>query len=90
MKDYNKEIEDFRQFATDKLNVHKKELQTRYENEKIDEETLAKGYAEHRKILEIELQEKVKLLAGSENPWLKEELNNISSNMVKQLSTNHS
>ncbi|MBN9484574.1 MAG: hypothetical protein J0H46_14565 [Bacteroidetes bacterium] len=86
MKEYNKEIDDFKQFASAKLNTHKNELQTRYENENIDKDTLENGYREHQTILEKELREKADaLLSGEENPWLREEINTISTNMIKQL-----
>lgn len=91
MKNYNKEIEEFKFFAHSKLKTHKTELQTRYGNEQIDPETLEKGYEEHRKILEQELREKTDVvLSGEENSRLKDELNNISSDIIKQLSITHS
>jgi hypothetical protein len=87
MTDYNKEVEDFKQFASGKIKTHQDELNTRYENENINNNTLEKGYAEHRKLFAQELNEKSNsLLAGKENPWLKEELRNISETFIQQLS----
>jgi hypothetical protein len=87
MTDYNKEIEDFKQFASGKIKTHQDELSTHYENENINNNTLEKGYAEHRKLFAQELNEKSNsLLAGKENPSLKEELRNISETFIQQLS----
>lgn len=87
MSDYKQEIEEFRQFAVAKLNTHKNELQTQYENEKADRATLEKGYAAHRKILERELMERANdLLKGKEDQGLKTEMNKIISNITDQLS----
>lgn len=44
-------MQDFEQFATDRLNNHIAELNTRYENEAIDKQTLEKTYNEHKKYI---------------------------------------
>lgn len=90
MEDTTKRIEEFRQFANDKLKTHQDELHTRYENEKIDSATLEQGYEQHRNILQKELAEKIDiLLSGDENPWLQAELKRLGETYIEQLSANH-
>lgn len=87
MNDYKEEIEAFKEFASDALKTHQGELDTRYQNEKIDKDTLEKGYEEHRRIFDSELKERADtLLSGSENPGLKEQLNEIRDRFIQQLS----
>ncbi len=75
MENKTKVIQDFEKFATDSLNNHIAELNTRYENEKIDKQTLQQAYREHREIYEKELEEKLQSLLSSEsNSELKKEL----------------
>lgn len=79
-------MQDFEQFATDRLNNHIAELNTRYENEAIDKQTLEKTYNEHKKIYSQELDEKIKELSSGQNDqWLHTELQNQKSSYVNQL-----
>lgn len=88
MHDNKNEIEDFKQFAANRLKIHQDELHTRYRDESIDKDTLEQGYEAHRKIFRQELKEKADtILAEKESPPLREEINSISLNTVKQLST---
>lgn len=67
MENKTKTTQDFEQFATDRLNNHLAELNTRYENEAVDKQTLEKAYAEHKKIFSQELDEKIKELSSGQN-----------------------
>ena len=87
MTDYNKEISVFREFAESKLKVHEDELNTRYYDLQIDKPTMEQAYADHAKIFEQELKEKLNdLLRGTNDPSLTNELNSISKSYVEQLS----
>jgi hypothetical protein len=72
-------IDLFAQFAEERLQNHRSELNTRYENERLGSEQLrSDAYRDHQKIFEEELNEKIKSLMQNENnPWLKGELENL-------------
>lgn len=79
-------VQQFEQFAKERLSNHLAELNTRYENEKPDKEVLQQAYKEHHKIINKELDEKVQSLLSSEsNSGLKEELENIKGTYLSKL-----
>ncbi len=79
-------VKEFEQYAEDKLKDHVAELNTRYENEKIDKQTLQQAYWEHQKIYDKELDEKIQFLLSAEsNSWLKGELENIKDTYLSKL-----
>ncbi len=67
MSDTNKAQEEFKSFAENKLNIHLEELSVRYENEKINEDTLKDAYETHRQIFDKELDEKLSSLTKDDN-----------------------
>lgn len=86
MENVSEALEQFKVFAVDRLNNHIAELNTRYQNEAIDKETLEKAYSEHKEIFSQELDEKIKELnPGQNNEWLTTELQNQKSNYLNQL-----
>lgn len=53
-------MQQFEQFATDRINNHKAELNTRHESEANDKQTLDKAYREHKEIFSQKLDDKIK------------------------------
>ena len=86
MENVTEALEQFKVFAAGRSDNHIAELNTRYQNEKIDKETLEKAYSEHKEIFSQELDEKIKELnAGQNNEWLNTELQNQKSDYLNQL-----
>lgn len=86
MENNNHAVQQFEQFAKDRLSNHLAELNTRYENEKPGKELLQKAYKEHREIFKKELEEKIQSLLSSENnSGMKENLENIKDNYLSKL-----
>ncbi len=89
MENKTKEMEAFDGFATDRLTNHISELNTRYENKKIDKETVAKGYQNHAAIFSKELDDKIEeLCSGQNDGWLKTELQNGKHSFIEKLTSN--
>ncbi len=73
-------MQAFEQFATVRLKNHLAELNTRYQNEATDKQTLEKAYSEHKEIFSRELDEKIKdLISGQNDQWLHTALQNKKS-----------
>ncbi len=90
MENNTEAIQQFEQFAKERLSNHLAELNTRYENEKIDKQTLQQAYREHQKIYDKELDEKVQSLLSSESKSsLKGELENIKDTYLSKLHLKH-
>jgi hypothetical protein len=88
MEDKTTTMQQFEQFAKEKLNDHKAELDTRYENQEIDKETLEKANVEHTKIFNQEMDEKIKELSSGQNDQrLNNELQNQKKSFLSQLSS---
>jgi hypothetical protein len=82
-------MQQFEQFATDRINNHKAELNTRYENEAIDKQTLDKAHREHKEIFSQKLDDKIKkLFLGDHDRRLQTELQNKKHNYMDQLISN--
>lgn len=80
------EIEEFGDFAELSLNNHAMELHTKYENrEPSSDETIREAYAIHRKILSKELDQKIELLIGENDPWLKQQAMEIKKKYIGNL-----
>lgn len=90
MEDKAKNIQHFEEFATRRLNNHIAELNTRYQNKKIDKQTLQEAYQAHQKIFDTELDEKIKsFLSAESKSGLKEELENIKNTYRSKLNLNN-
>ena len=86
MENKNQAVQQFEQFAKERLSNHQAELNTRYENEKPGKESLQKAYKEHREIFKKELSEKIQSLLSSEsNSELKKELENKNDDYLSKL-----
>jgi hypothetical protein len=86
MENNNQAVQQFEQFAKERLSNHQTELNTRYENEKPGKELLQQAYKEHREIFRKELSEKIKSVLSSEsNNGLKEELENKNDEYLSKL-----
>lgn len=91
MENNDNALKVFNQFAEERLKNHLAELNTRYENEKTDSETMKLAYAEHQKIYSKELDEKINaLLPDQMNEGLKSELENAAKNYFEKLSIKRS
>ena len=67
MENKSQVVQQFKQFAQDRLNNHLSELKTRYENQAMSsKETVADAYNAHQKIYGNELDEKIKSLSESQ------------------------
>ena len=90
MENKNQAVQQFEQFAKERLSNHLAELNTRYENEKPGKELLEQAYKEHREIFKKELSEKIRSLLSSEsNSGLKEELENKNDEYLSKLELNN-
>ena len=86
MENKNQAVQEFEQFAKERLSNHLAELNTRYENEKPGKELLQQAYKEHREIFKKELSEKIQSLLSSEsNSGLKEDLENKNDEYLSKL-----
>lgn len=86
-----KAMEVFEQFATGRLGNHIAELNTRYENKKIDTETMQQAYRNHQEIFSQELDEKVQsILTAENNSRLKTELGNLKQTYLSKLNLKQS
>jgi hypothetical protein len=86
MENKTESIQQFEQFAKERLRNHLAELNTRYENEKPGKELLQQAYKEHREIFTKELDERIQSLLSSENnSGLKENLENIKDTSLSKL-----
>ena len=75
----------FTEFAAAGLDIHIKELSTRYNNQSIDEEAIRDAYRVHKIIYSAELDEKIASLNNSKNVWLMGELNNLKQSYLNKL-----
>ena len=86
MENKTESVQQFEQFAKERLSNHLAELNTRYENEKPGKEVLQQAYQAHRKIFIKELDEKIQSLLSSEsNSGQKENLENIKDTYLSKL-----
>jgi vacuolar-type H+-ATPase subunit H len=86
MENKTESVQQFEQFAKERLGNHLAELNTRYENEKPGKEVLQQAYKGHREIFKKELDEKIQSLLSSENnSGLKENLENIKDTSLSKL-----
>lgn len=84
------EVTAFKQFAEKELKNHIAELNTRYQNEPLaSDELKQEAYKEHQKIYTQELEDEIQSLLSSENPWLKDELENLKHAYVTKLIYNN-
>lgn len=91
MENKTKAMQDFEQYATGRLNNHIAQLNTRYENQAIDKETIEKAYSEYTEIFSQELDEKIRELSSGQNDqWLHTELQNQKHSFLSKLNTDHS
>ena len=90
MENKTEALQQFENFAQERLSNHLAELNTRYENEKPDKDVLQQAYREHREIFNKELDEKIKSLLSSEsNSRLNGELENIKDSYLPKLHLKH-
>ena len=83
----NKEIfrNAFEQYAENKLQEHVAELNTRYENEIIDKETLERAFEVHKKMFTSELDEEIQKLENEKSDTFnKERLENIKKEFLQK------
>ena len=86
MENKTEAVQQFEQFAKERLRNHLAELNTRYENERPSKELLQQAYKEHREIFKKELDEKIQSLLSSENnSGLTENLDNIKDTSLSKL-----
>ena len=90
MENNPEEVQQFEQFAQERLSNHLAELNTRYENEEPDKQELQEGYQAHREIFNKELDEKIQTLLSSESSdRLKGELVNTKDAFLSKLHLEH-
>lgn len=79
----------FTQFAERRLNNHKAEIKTRYQNEPAgSRELYQKAIHEHKVIFSHELEEKINQLMKEENPWERQQLINKKKQLEDDSSWN--
>lgn len=76
----NESVKKFEQYAESRLKENIAELNTRYENEKIDRETLDQAFEEHRKMYSQDLDGKIQHLLNDENT----DVNKVNMDEIKK------
>ncbi len=85
MSNKNNFHNEFKQYAENKLQEHVAELNTRYENEKIDKETLERAFEVHKTIFSSELDEKIQILENEKSEaFNKERLEDIKKEFLQK------
>lgn len=84
MKNYQKEVEEFKKFAEEKLMNHKEELEITYQNRKVDANDLRHAYVSHQQILEMELLDKIDQLLTKDTAHLGPSLTDIKDDYVNK------
>ena len=85
MKNSQRALDEFKEFAEEKLVNHREELETTYQNRKIDENDLRHAYLSHQQILEMELLDKIDELLTNETAYLGPSLSDIKDDYVNRL-----
>lgn len=85
MKNSQNALKEFKEFAEGKLVNHREELETTYQNRKVDENDLRHAYLSHQQILEMELLDKIDELLTKETAYLGPSLSNIKDDYVNKL-----
>ena len=85
MKNSQKALEEFKEFAEEKFVNHREELETTYLNRKVDANDLRHAYLSHQQILEMELLDKIDELLTNETAYLGPSLSNIKDDYVNKL-----
>ncbi len=79
-------ISNFESMASERLNNHLMELNTRYGGELPEsKDLLRQGYEAHRRIFETELEQEKQKIAGSDNPWLAGEIDRLKQDFLHRL-----
>ncbi len=86
MENKTEAVQQFEQFAKERLSNHLAELNTHYENEKPDKKVLQQAYQAHREIFKKELDENFQsLLSAESDSGPKEDLENIKKTYLSKL-----
>ena len=85
MKNSQNALDEFKEFAEEKLVNHREELETTYQNRKVDENDLRYAYLSHQQILEMELLDKMDELLTKETAYLGPSLSDIKDDYVNKL-----
>jgi hypothetical protein len=80
-----KAVDQFKEYAEQKLKNHLAELHTRYENESAGSETLKKGFDDHKNIYTNELDQKIKDMRNNNDDDISQ-LDQLKSDYVNKLS----
>lgn len=80
------EIEVFRDYAKKKLENHKGELDTRYQNRELASIDLKEqAYKEHEQIFQRELSDKIEEIITKDNQFLRPALNDLKERFIEKL-----
>lgn len=85
MKNSQKALDEFKEFAKEKFVNHRQELETTYQNRNVEANDLRHAYLSHQQILEMELLDKIDELLTSETAYLGPFLKDIKDDYVKKL-----
>jgi hypothetical protein len=85
MKNSQNALEEFKEFAEEKLVNHREELETTYQNQKVNAGDLRHAYLGHQQILEMELLDKIDELLTKETAYLGPSLSDIKDDYVNKL-----
>lgn len=78
-----KQMETFREYAEQRLEVHKRELETRYQDRKLSSiDLVEEAYAEHQQIFEKELSEKIGEISKEQDLLLRPSLFKLKDEFV--------
>lgn len=92
MENKKKNVDEFRQYAENKLKNHLAELDTRYQDRPLDSEALLQdAYKEHQAIFSGQLDEKMKeLVAANNNADQLKEMESIKQSYIDKLNAHKS
>lgn len=85
MENSQNALKEFKEFAEEKLVNHREELETTYQNQKVNPSDLRHAYLGHQQILEMELLDKIDELLTKETAYLGPSLSDIKNDYVNKL-----
>jgi hypothetical protein len=81
----DKQLQSFAEFAKRKFINHSEELETIYQNEKVQPDDLWQAYQNHQQLLAMELHDKIDELLTIENAYLGPLFNVIKDDYIEKL-----
>jgi hypothetical protein len=81
----DKQLRDFVEFAERKFVNYSDEVETIYQNEKVEPDEVLHAYQKHQQILEMELHDRIDEVLTTENAYLGPLFNDIKDNYIQKI-----